>query len=67
MLSMNLRLALPSTATPEGVGELDLAATLFASDVDAQDVQVLICWPGGSYGRDYWDVHVPGRTGYSFA
>ena len=66
--SMNLRLALPSTATPEGVGELDLAATLFASDdVDAQDVQVLICWPGGSYGRDYWDVHVPGRTGYSFA
>jgi alpha-beta hydrolase superfamily lysophospholipase len=65
---MDLRLALPSTATPKGVGELSLAATLFApASVDAQDVRVLVCWPGGSYGRDYWDVRLPGRTGYSFA
>jgi pimeloyl-ACP methyl ester carboxylesterase len=28
---------------------------------------VLICWPGGSYTRAYWDVHVDGRDGYSFA
>jgi len=28
---------------------------------------VLVCWPGGSYSRAYWDVHVDGRDGYSFA
>src|SRR5881398_89973 len=28
---------------------------------------VLICWPGGSYARSYWDMHVPGHPGYSFA
>ena len=28
---------------------------------------VLICWPGGSYSRSYWDLHVPGYSGYSFA
>ena len=28
---------------------------------------VLVCWPGGSYGRTYWDMHIPGHPGYSFA
>ena len=28
---------------------------------------VLVCWPGGSYGRAYWDAQVPGRSVYSFA
>lgn len=28
---------------------------------------MLICWPGGSYSRAYWDMHVPRRDGYSFA
>jgi pimeloyl-ACP methyl ester carboxylesterase len=28
---------------------------------------VLVCWPGGSYARAYWDMHVPGHHGYSFA
>jgi len=28
---------------------------------------VLVCWPGGSYGRTYWDFRVDGRDGYSFA
>jgi len=27
----------------------------------------LFCVPGGSYGRRYFDRHVLGRTGYSFA
>jgi pimeloyl-ACP methyl ester carboxylesterase len=27
----------------------------------------LVCWPGGSYGRAYWDMHIPGHPGYSFA
>ena len=62
------RLVLSSSATPDGVGELGIAATLYApAELDEQDVRVLICWPGGSYGRDYWDIHLPGRDGYSFA
>ena len=28
---------------------------------------VLVCWPGGSYSRAYWDMHIPQHTGYSFA
>src|SRR4051794_25322123 len=28
---------------------------------------VLVCWPGGSYSRAYWDMHVDGHEGYSFA
>ena len=28
---------------------------------------VLICWPGGSYARSYWEMEVPGYQGYSFA
>jgi pimeloyl-ACP methyl ester carboxylesterase len=28
---------------------------------------VLVCVPGGTYNRDYWDLKVAGREGYSFA
>ena len=28
---------------------------------------VLICWPGGSYARGYWDMQIAGYPGYSFA
>ncbi len=28
---------------------------------------VMVCLPGGSYPRSYWDMHVPGHPGYSFA
>jgi pimeloyl-ACP methyl ester carboxylesterase len=28
---------------------------------------VLVCWPGGSYGRAYWDMQIPEYPGYSFA
>ena len=67
MVVTDLILALPSSATPDGVEELAIAATLYApARVDEQDVRVLVCWPGGSYGRDYWDIHLPGRSGYSF-
>jgi len=67
-MGTHLRLDLPASATPDGVGKQAIAATVFApAVVDAQDVGVLVCWPGGSYGRDYWDIHLPGRGGYSFA
>lgn len=65
---IDLSVALPPWATPDGVGDLALAATLFAPrEIVDPDVRVLVCWPGGSYGREYWDIHVPGRAGYSFA
>ncbi len=68
MLSTDVRLDLPSSATPEGVGELSLAATVFApAEGSGGREQVLVCWPGGSYGRDYWDIQLPGHEGYSFA
>src|SRR4051794_31763230 len=28
---------------------------------------LLICWPGGSYGRSYWEMQIEGHPGYSFA
>jgi pimeloyl-ACP methyl ester carboxylesterase len=28
---------------------------------------LLVCWPGGSYGRAYWDMQIAGHPGYSFA
>jgi hypothetical protein len=28
---------------------------------------VLVCWPGGSYDRSYWDAHIDGHPGYSAA
>ncbi|OBH03651.1 lysophospholipase [Mycobacterium sp. E2699] len=42
-----------------------LAATYYpaASPADA----VLVCLPGGTYSREYWDLKIPGRSGYSFA
>src|SRR3954471_835406 len=28
---------------------------------------VLVCWPGGSYDRRYWDAQIDGHAGYSAA
>src|SRR5438270_3999956 len=45
-----------------------LAASIHLPDLAASVPRaVLICWPGGSYARAYWDMHVPGEPGYSFA
>ena len=43
-----------------------LAATVWPSPSEHL-VAVLVCWPGGSYSRAYWDMHIAGRDGYSFA
>ena len=48
------------------VGEqASLAATYYpaAGAVGA----VLVCLPGATYSREYWDLKIPGRSGYSFA
>jgi alpha-beta hydrolase superfamily lysophospholipase len=67
-MKTDLTLDLPASATPEGTGPLAIAATAYLpAEIDEQDVRVLVCWPGGSYGKDYWDIHLPVRDGYSFA
>jgi Serine aminopeptidase, S33 len=45
-----------------------LAASVHVPDLAvAAPRAVLICWPGGSYARAYWDMHIAGYSGYSFA
>ena len=58
-LSLDVSAALPF-AEP-----VRLAATVHLPDAPPR--AVLICWPGGGYGRVYWDMRIPGHPGYSFA
>src|SRR6478609_846336 len=66
------------SVTPHTSQELvvDVSAALpFGDEVNtvAADVHVpsgrpravLVCWPGGSYDRAYWDAHIDGHPGYS--
>jgi pimeloyl-ACP methyl ester carboxylesterase len=32
---------------------------------DGRPRAVLVCWPGGSYDRSYWDAQIEGHAGYS--
>ncbi|CDO87669.1 lysophospholipase [Mycobacterium triplex] len=52
----------------EVVGEqASLAATYYPARNRGAAAAVLVCLPGGTYSREYWDLHVAGRRGYSFA
>jgi pimeloyl-ACP methyl ester carboxylesterase len=45
-----------------------LAASVHLPDVATRAPRaLLVCWPGGSYGRAYWDMQIPEHGGYSFA
>jgi pimeloyl-ACP methyl ester carboxylesterase len=45
-----------------------LAASVHLPDLAAGAPRaVLVCWPGGSYSRAYWEMDIPGHPGYSFA
>jgi pimeloyl-ACP methyl ester carboxylesterase len=56
--------ALPTA--PSGV--LEVAATvIFDPTALAEDPQVIVAVPGGTYHRRYWDLQPPGRSGYSQA
>jgi pimeloyl-ACP methyl ester carboxylesterase len=47
---------------------LTIAATVYPPTVPVSDPPVvLVCWPGGSYDRRYWDLDYGGRTDYSAA
>ena len=50
------------------IGEqASLAATYYPARTGADAGAVLVCLPGGTYSREYWDLHVAGHRGYSFA
>jgi pimeloyl-ACP methyl ester carboxylesterase len=50
------------------IGEqASLAATYYPARQSAAAGAVLVCLPGGTYSREYWDLNIPGRRGYSFA
>jgi pimeloyl-ACP methyl ester carboxylesterase len=50
------------------VGEqASLAATYHPRRTRDAAGAVLVCLPGGTYSRKYWDLDVPGHAGYSFA
>jgi len=50
------------------IGEqASLAATYYPPRTRDAAVAVLVCLPGGTYSREYWDLNVPGHRGYSFA
>ncbi len=50
------------------IGEqASLAATYYPARTGAEALGLLVCLPGGTYSRDYWDLRIPGHHGYSFA
>src|SRR3954462_2078497 len=34
---------------------------------DGRPRAVIVCWPGGSYDRSYWDAHIDRHPGYTAA
>jgi len=46
---------------------LQQAAAVFLPEQSENVKAVLICLPGGSYDKTYWNMEVPGHRGYSFA
>ena len=52
----------------EQVGEpAHLVGTVFPATAPGTARAVLVCLPGGTYTRGYYDLEVPGLAGYSFA
>lgn len=50
------------------IGErASLAATYYPARAGNAAAAVLVCLPGGTYSREYWDLEIPGHDGYSFA
>jgi pimeloyl-ACP methyl ester carboxylesterase len=60
-ISIDVSPALPFDPEPAA-----LAATVWQAPV-GRPKAVLVCWPGGSYSRTYWDMQLDGFEGYSFA
>jgi hypothetical protein len=53
-----------SAALPFGDEKNTVAGDLHLPEGAPQ--AMLVCWPGGSYDRSYWDAQIEGHPGYSF-
>jgi pimeloyl-ACP methyl ester carboxylesterase len=52
----------------QAIGEqASLAATYYPARRRDAAPALLVCLPGGTYSREYWDLEVAGHSGYSFA
>jgi pimeloyl-ACP methyl ester carboxylesterase len=49
------------------IGEQAFLAASYYPARGAAAGAVLVCLPGGTYSREYWDLRIPGHRGYSFA
>lgn len=57
-----------SSHLPFDAGTTELAATVvLAPSVVGERPTLLVCWPGGSYGRTYWDLRPAAASDYSAA
>jgi hypothetical protein len=57
-----------SVDVTSSVGEpAHLAGTYYPPAAPVEGRPVLVCLPGGTYTRGYFDLEVPGHPGYSFA
>ncbi|WP_028066596.1 alpha/beta fold hydrolase [Solirubrobacter soli] len=54
-----------SAALPFAAERNTIAAELHLPETAPR--AILVCWPGGSYDRSYWDARIEGHAGYSFA
>jgi hypothetical protein len=53
---------------PFEAGTTELAATVVLAPAQVGErPTLLVCWPGGSYGRAYWDLRPTAASGYSAA
>jgi pimeloyl-ACP methyl ester carboxylesterase len=67
-LSAPVELTLDVSASLPFDERISLTATVHLPDPAAGAPHaVLVCWPGGSYSRAYWDMRIREHPGYSFA
>ena len=64
-IAASAELALDVSASVPFAEHAHLAATVHLPAGSPRGL--LVCWPGGSYGRAYWDMQIPDHPGYSFA
>ena len=63
-----VRFAVSSTVLPKEEIDISIAASITVPKAILSDPPaIFVCWPGGSYGRNYWDLQIPGRSDFSFA
>lgn len=55
------------SAVGDGTSPLQQSGWMFLPPPGVKVKAVLVCLPGGSYDKRYWDIAIPGHDNYSFA